>query len=81
MGWRIFKPDLRVWVHPAIMDGYSTPQTSPRPAYTGTPPLAPVRQAVVARPTGAPTGFAIYTFMHNPGVPVPAPTAGPQEDA
>lgn len=63
------------------MDGFTTPQTSPRPAHTGTPPLAPVREARVARPTGAPTGFPIYTFLQNPGVPLAATPPGAQEDA
>ena len=34
MGWRILKAGLGVWVHPAIMDGYTTP-----PQFPINPPL------------------------------------------
>ena len=48
------------------MDGYTTPPQSPR-AITA-PPLAPVRELLVARPANP--GFMVHQFLQNP-------TAGP----
>ena len=51
-----------------------TPSPTPRPAFNAEPPLAPVRERMVARPVNP--GFTVYEFLQNPTHP---PTNGPAD--